>query len=205
MDPMIAQIMLFAGNFAPRGWAFCDGQLLSIAQNTALFSIIGTTYGGDGRTTFALPDLRGRAPIHPGTGPGLSTRKLGQRSGLETNTLNVLQMPIHNHIAQQTAGSIEVNVKVQASSAAATLETPTDGAVLAAGNEGAGRNTSPVKMYNETTPDIALGGVEVVTNPTGDSSITVGTSGGSQPVNNMQPFLGVNYIIALVGIFPSRS
>jgi len=96
-NPLLAEIMLFAGNFAPRGWAFCDGQLLPIVQNAALFSLLGTTYGGDGRTTFALPDLRGRTAIHPGTGAGLSTRRLGERGGSETNTLTIMQMPVHNH------------------------------------------------------------------------------------------------------------
>lgn len=97
MEPFIGQVILFAGNFAPRGWAFCHGQLLPIAQNQALFSILGTTYGGDGRTTFALPDLRGRAPIGAGQGPGLNDRRLGARTGTETNTLNVTQIPAHNH------------------------------------------------------------------------------------------------------------
>ena len=97
MEPFIAQIMMFGGNFAPRGWALCDGQLLSIASNTALFSILGTTYGGDGRTTFALPDLRGRVAVHPGTGPGLSNKRLGEKAGVETVTLTPAQMPPHNH------------------------------------------------------------------------------------------------------------
>ncbi len=97
MDPFLAQIKMFAGNFAPRGWSFCDGQILPIAQNTALFSLLGTTYGGDGRTTFALPDMRGRAPLHAGRGPGLSNRVLGQRGGTETETLSLSTMPAHNH------------------------------------------------------------------------------------------------------------
>lgn len=97
-DPFIAEIIMFGGNFAPRGWAFCDGQLLPIAQNSALFSLLGTIYGGDGRTTFALPDLRGRTAIHPGTGPGLSNRRLGEHGGSETNTMTIGQMPSHNHI-----------------------------------------------------------------------------------------------------------
>jgi len=99
MEPLIGQIMMFAGNFAPRGWAFCEGQLLAINQYQALFSILGTTYGGDGRTTFGLPDLRGRVPMHPGNGPGLSSKRLGQKGGSETNTLNVSQLPSHNHLS----------------------------------------------------------------------------------------------------------
>lgn len=97
MNPFIGQIMLFGGNFAPRGWAFCKGQLLPIAQYTALFSILGTTYGGDGRTTFALPDLQGRVAMSSGHGPGLSTRPLGQKTGTQTNTLTILNLPQHNH------------------------------------------------------------------------------------------------------------
>jgi len=98
IDPYIGEISIFAGNFAPRGWAFCDGQLLPISQNTALFSILGTTFGGDGRTTFALPDLRGRTPVHPGQGPGLSSYQLGERSGSESIILNIQNLPSHNHI-----------------------------------------------------------------------------------------------------------
>lgn len=97
MDPFIGQIVSFAGDFAPRGWAYCNGQLQAISSNSALFSILGTTYGGDGRTTFALPDLRGRAAVHPGTGPGLSTIKLGERGGAEYHTLTIAEMPSHNH------------------------------------------------------------------------------------------------------------
>lgn len=96
-EPFLAEIMMFGGNFAPRGWAFCDGQILSIAQNTALFSLLGTTYGGDGRTTFGLPDLRGRVPLHHGNGTGLTDRKLGQKGGTETNTMTIQQMPAHTH------------------------------------------------------------------------------------------------------------
>lgn len=98
-EPFIGSIVLFCGNFAPKGWATCDGQLLSIAQNSALFSILGTTFGGDGRTTFALPDLRGRVPLHPGSGPGLSVYQLGQHLGVESVTLALPQMPAHNHTA----------------------------------------------------------------------------------------------------------
>ncbi len=107
-EPFIAEIRIFAGNFAPRGWAFCDGQLLPISENSALFSLVGTTYGGDGRTTFGLPDLRGRVPMHAGNGPGLSDRRLGQKGGAETETLTVNQMPSHTHTARgsnQTANT----------------------------------------------------------------------------------------------------
>lgn len=97
-DPFIAEVRIWGGNFAPRGWAFCNGQLLPIAQNTALFSLVGTTYGGDGRTTLGLPDLQGRAPMHPGRGPGLTTRTLGEKGGVETVTVSTAQMPAHNHV-----------------------------------------------------------------------------------------------------------
>jgi len=103
--PFIGEVQWFAGNFAPRGWAFCNGQLLPIAQYSALFSILGTTYGGDGRTTFALPDVRGRVIMHQGSGPGLSTRRLGERSGTETATLNVNQIPSHNHALRASSGA----------------------------------------------------------------------------------------------------
>ena len=105
IDPFIGEVQWFAGNFAPRGWAFCDGQLLSISQNTALFSILGTTYGGDGRTTFGLPDVRGRVIIHQGTGPGLTNRRLGQKAGAESETLSVNQMPSHAHTLRASGGS----------------------------------------------------------------------------------------------------
>jgi len=102
-EPFIAEIRIFAGNFAPRSWAYCDGQLLPVSQNTALFSLIGTTYGGDGRTTMALPNLQGRAPMHPGRGPGLTARRLGERGGTEAVTLSEAQMPNHNHALRAAA------------------------------------------------------------------------------------------------------
>jgi microcystin-dependent protein len=99
-DPFIGEIKIFAGNFAPRGWALCDGQLLAISQNSALFSLLGTIYGGDGRTTFALPDMRGRIPVHGGSGPGLSNRTIGQKAGSENETLSIAQIPAHTHTAR---------------------------------------------------------------------------------------------------------
>ena len=170
---LIGEIRIFAGNFAPRGWALCNGQTVQVNDNPALFSILGTTYGGDGRTNFALPDLRGRAAIHSGTGPGLSERRLGQHGGQEEVALSISQMPTHNH-------------SVIASSADADTKDPLGGSFAA----GKGKNA---KLYNGNAPDVEL------------SPDTSGTAGGSQAHNNMPPYLGVNYIICLEGIYPSRN
>jgi microcystin-dependent protein len=175
-DPFIAEIIMFGGNFNPRGWAFCDGQLLPIAQNTALFSLLGTTFGGDGRTNFALPDLRGRVAMHPGSGAGLTPRSLGEKGGTETNTLSVLNLPAHNHAAT-----------LHASSGAGNVPDPA-GSVLAKKNR--------TNIYNNSaTPDVTMN----------SASVTTANTGGGQAVNNVQPFLAVNYIIALTGTFPSRN
>lgn len=139
VDPLLGQISMFAGNFAPRGWAFCDGQLLSIAQNTALFSILGTTYGGDGITTFALPDLRGRVPVGPRQGPGLSYKDLGEKGGTENVTLNIGNLPSHNH-------------PLRASTATGTSNLPT-------GNYNA--NTSALDKEYTTTSDTAMNAAAV--------------------------------------------
>ena len=174
-EPFIAEIRIFAGNFAPRGWAFCDGQLLPISQNTALFSLIGTTYGGDGRTTTALPNLEGRAPMHPGRGPGLTSRRLGERGGVETVTLTEAQMPNHNH-------SLRANT---------------------VGRGGGSRSPGNNSFAN------VQGGFAYVTGSDSNlvdlSELTLPNTGGSQAHNNMQPFLTMNFIIALVGLYPSRS
>lgn len=172
-DPFIAEIKIFAGNFAPRGWAFCDGQLLPIAQNTALFSLIGTIYGGDGRTTTALPNLQGRAPMHPGRGPGLTPRAIGQRGGTEQETLSVDQMPSHNH-------------SIGASTSPASSFAPTSNSVLSR-SVGAAAYDQNDDASNQMAPEV------------------VGNTGGAGAHNNMQPFITLNYIIALVGTFPSRS
>ena len=172
-EPFIAQVQIFAGSFAPRGWAFCDGQLLPIAQNTALFSLIGTTYGGDGRTTTALPNLRGRAPMHPGRGPGLTSRRLGQQGGTEMETLTAAQMAGHNH-------------NPMGSATAANQRVPT-GHVVATGG---GRGTN---LYQNDTTSNTVAFREF------------GNAGGGGAHNNMQPFLTLNYIIALIGLYPSRS
>ena len=168
-NPYVGEIRLFAGNFAPAGWELCTGQLLPIAQFDTLFVLIGTTYGGDGQNTFALPDLRGRVPLHQGTGSGAS-RVIGEAGGTERVTLSVAQLPPHSHA-------------VRASSAAATGGTP-GGAVLAA---------TSIASYGSGTPNIPM------------SAAAFPAEAGSQPHENMAPYLALNYIIALYGIFPSQA
>jgi microcystin-dependent protein len=170
-EPFIAEIKLFAGNFAPRGFAFCNGQLLPISQNTALFSIIGPTYGGDGRTTTALPDMRSRAAMHPGNGPGLSSRRLGQTGGVETVTLTEAESPPHSH-----------NVR---------------GNTLDADSGAPGGNVFAID------PDTPLYGADDASQTDVLASSSVSSVGAGQAHNNMQPYLGINFIIALVGQFPS--
>lgn len=167
MDPILGQIIMFAGNFAPRGWALCDGQLLAISSNTALFSILGTTYGGDGRTTFALPDLRGRFPMHPGTGPGLSLRRLGERGGSETSTLTVNNLPSHTHAATlhasgnpaDTANPAAANLGVAEaySMQAPSVDLAADAITTA--NTGGGQNFDNMPPFNNINFIIALQGV----------------------------------------------
>lgn len=169
-EPFVGEIRMFAGNFAPRGWAFCDGQLLAVSQNDALFSLLGTIYGGDGRTTFGLPDLRGRVPIHAGSGPGLSLRRLGARAGAESINLTANQMPQHSH-------------RMQASTAGATSLSPS-GNLLA---------QAQADVYNEEDAEEGL------------ASAAITNAGGSQIHTNLMPTLCVNFIIALFGIYPSRS
>lgn len=180
MDPFLGEIKLFAGNFAPRSWAYCDGQLLPISSYSALFSILGTTYGGDGRTTFALPDLRGRVPIGPRSGPGLSTYREGQRGGRETVTLTINELPNHTHSATATT-DIHVNETGG--------EDDPEGNFLGAG----------LGIYAASTNGNKLNDAAATT------VTTVGNAGGQRPYNNLQPFLAVNYIIALQGVFPSRN
>lgn len=165
---------MFGGNFAPNGWAFCDGQLLPISENDALFTLIGTTYGGDGQSTFGLPDLRGRIPIHSGQGPGLSNRTLSEQFGSEATTLSVNQIPPHNH-------SIPASPSVGNS-------TGVSNSTIAAGTIG--------RVF---TNDIAPANL-------GDMNAgTIANAGGSQPHNNMMPYLCINFIISLFGIFPQQN
>jgi microcystin-dependent protein len=173
-EPFIAEVRIFAGNFAPRGWAFCNGQLLPVSQNTALFSLIGTTYGGDGRSTMALPNLQGRFPMHPGRGPGLTARRLGERGGTETVTLTEAQVPQHNH-------------RLRASIDDGDLQAPSPNRSLA-------RSAGGFAYQTSSTSDLVT-----------MASQALGSSGGSQPHNNLQPFLVLTFIIALVGLYPSRS
>jgi microcystin-dependent protein len=172
-DPFVAEIRIFPFNFAPRGWAFCDGQLLPLSQNTALFSLLGTTYGGNGKSNFALPDLQGRAAMHPGQGPGLSLHDLGETGGSETVSLLESEMPSHSHALQGTAGIANQN---------------SPGGLLM------GRPFGGGSMYKA---------------PAGATSVmlagqALAPAGGDQPHNNLQPFLTLNFCIALQGVFPPR-
>lgn len=168
----IGEIKMVPFNFAPAGWALCNGQLLPINQNQALFSLLGTTYGGDGQTTFALPDMRGRIPMHSGQGPGLTDRLLGEAAGSETNTLDVTQLPAHSHSVAAVTTDGDTNLPTAALSA----------------------NTKILdKEYSSAAANATM-------NPS-----MIGSTGGSQPVNNIQPFMCVNFIIALQGIYPPQN
>lgn len=178
-DPFLAEIRIFPFNFAPKGWAFCGGQLLPLSQNTALFSLLGTIYGGDGKSTFALPNLQGKAPMHPGQGQGLSLRNLGEVGGSETVALLDSEMPAHSHsmVARNAVG------------------TTTDPQGATPGNMSwtAGASFGAVRGYSDQVP---------ANTPMGN---TLATAGSSQPHNNMQPYLTMNFCIALQGIYPSRA
>lgn len=171
-EPFIAEIRIFAGNFAPRGWAFCDGQLLSIAQNTALFSLIGTIYGGDGRTTTALPNLRDRAPMHPGNGPGLTPRSLGERSGASAQTLSATEMAPHTH-----------SMPCENESGNAGGINDSRHAVSLLGDKQYAASALPETM----------------------AASAIQSTGSGQAHNNMPPYLAMQFIIALTGLYPSRS
>ena len=175
-DPFVAEIRIFPFNFPPKGWAFCDGQLMPLSQNTALFSLLGTTYGGDGKSTFALPDLQGSAPMHPGQGPGLSLHDLGETGGSETVTLLLSEIPIHTHTVGRSLDATGDSM------------TPVSSIWAQAGSVRAAVNS-----YNPGPPTGAM------------KSDVIQVTGGSQPHNNMQPYLTLNFCIALQGVFPPRS
>ncbi len=177
---LIGEVRMFAGNFAPRNWALANGQLLPISSNTALFSVLGTTYGGDGRTTFALPDLRGRVVVGTGMGPGLTDRRLGEKGGVQSVTLTTNQIPAHTH-------GVTVEAKLKASSQDVDAQTA-EGNVLA---------TSEV--YSSQSPDVEMGANAVT------ATVTESSVGNNQPHENMPPFTTINFIICLTGIYPSRS
>lgn len=183
MDEFMGTIKMFAGNFAPRNWMFCQGQILSISSNTALYSLLGTTYGGNGQTTFALPNLEGRVPVGAGAGPGLSPYEPGQMGGNETTSLIVGNLPAHSHAA-----------KLSVSSENAAQSKAASGASIAAPGYPDGRNFTPTYGYNTSNPDTGLN----------EGSISVAMTGGSQPFDNRQPYTGMNYIICVQGIYPSR-
>lgn len=171
-DPFVGEIRMFGGNFAPVGWAFCSGQLVPISENDTLFNLIGTTYGGDGQQTFALPDLQGRIPIHQGQGPGISQNYIiGEKAGVESVTLTSQQIPVHNHALLASTGPAN-----DASGANSVLATPPS-----------------IAPYFAAAPDSNLG------------AQSIGAAGGSQPHDNMMPFLTVSFIISLFGIFPSQT
>jgi len=176
MEPFLGQIQPFGFNFAPRGWALCQGQLLPISANTALFSLLGTIYGGDGRTTFALPDLRGRSMINFGQGAGLSNYSIGHRAGQETVTLNTSQIPSHNHAAAFKLGNGLANNS------------------SGAGNRLAG-NTGGTSIYNSGAANDNLA----------NDVIGVGDTGGNQSHTNLSPYLAINISICTVGLYPSRN
>lgn len=172
--PYVGEIRLFGGTFAPLGWMFCDGALLPISEYDTLFNLIGTTYGGDGQSTFALPDLRGRVPMHQGKGPGLTQRVLGEKSGTETVTLVSSQLPIHTHAA--TA------------------------------NSGAGNSASPGNnVWAANSNTTALQFTASTASPASMNPAAISPVGGNQPHENRMPFVAVNYIISLFGIYPSQS
>jgi microcystin-dependent protein len=172
-NPFLAEVRIFTGGFAPKGWALCDGQLLPISQNTALFSLLGTTYGGNGTSNFALPNLQGCAPMQAGQGPGLSLRDLGETAGEQTVTLLQTEMPSHTHTAMAVSAGGGTNSPVNAAWA------------------GGGRGAPP--MYAPAANLVAM------------SPFATSIAGGNLPHNNMMPFLGLTFIIALQGVFPARS
>lgn len=193
MDFYIAAIMGWGPTWAPRAWTLCAGQLLAISQYSAVFSLIGTIYGGDGRTTFRLPDLRGRAPIGAGQSPGTSFHAQGAMQGSEYHTLSVLEMPVHNHSAN-TQG---LTVFIEASTTNASSATPATGNTL--GTVVDATSFGDIHVYGTGAPDVALAGGAIAGN------IIIGNTGGSQSFSIVQPIQAIQYIFCLQGIFPPRN
>lgn len=214
-DPFIGEIRMVGFNFAPRGWATCQGQIMAIQQNSALFALLGTIYGGNGQTTFGLPNFSGRSPVGQGTGPGLTPVTIGEVAGVESVTLNVTQMPIHQPVAQfagqasavsLTGSSVDV-----ATGTPGAMAAPTAGATVYLSNTTAKAGPTAVTingLFTSTAPDASkasLGGVHGQGSVIPQGTVTVSPVGGSQPIGIRNPYLGTNFVIALEGIFPSRN
>ena len=177
-DQFLAEIRMFGFNFPPTGWAYCNGQIMPISQNTALFALLGTTYGGDGKSNFALPNLSGNVAMHPGQGQGLSLRDLGEQSGTPTVTLLQSEIPVHNHMMQA--------LNANASTAVAS------GNALAKGRYSTGPTSGAIAFYNTVSTFVTM------------DPLAIGIAGGGLPHNNLMPYLGLNFCIALQGVFPQR-
>jgi microcystin-dependent protein len=204
-DPFIGQIMQVGFAYAPVNWMTCQGQILQVGQNQALFALLGNRFGGNGSTTFGLPDARGRTLIGTGVGPGLTPRQLGQNGGVEQENLTIANMPNHTHTPTVSGGGVSITGGMVAmSGVSATDETaePTPGAYLGAALEA---DTSPVLYVPANTPgtQVPLGGFQVHAQYSGPT-VTIGTTGGNAPISTMQPFLAVTTIIASVGIWPEN-
>jgi microcystin-dependent protein len=178
MDPFVAEIRIFPFNFPPKGWAFCDGQILPLSQNTALFSLLGTTYGGDGKSNFALPNLQGNAPMHPGQGPGLSLHDLGETGGSDTVSLLESEIPSHNHRVLGEPGALLASTN------------------LPAPDKALGKGAAGLNAYITTPPTVTM------TTMAGNA---LAPAGGDQPHNNLMPYLTLNFCIALQGVYPPRT
>ncbi|WP_185236021.1 phage tail protein [Teredinibacter franksiae] len=202
-NPFIGQICAFGFNFAPRNWAFCSGAMVAISSNTALFSLLGTAYGGDGRSTFGLPDLRGKAGMSAGQHPGsLYDWRVGQQAGSELHTLSASELANHSHVAVFTPGSGDTDAEVNVSTDAATQDAPTEGAYLAKNDGG---RSDGVLLYRADAGagTVKLGGVAGGSGAGGN--VDIQSTGGSSAFSLMQPALVMNYCIATQGLYPSRS
>ncbi|MBE9601763.1 phage tail protein [Pedobacter sp. MC2016-24] len=197
MEGTIGEIRIFAANYAPRDWAFCQGQIIQIRNNTALFSILGTTYGGNGTTTFMLPDFRGRVALGVGQLPGGSDFVLGQASGAEVHTLSLAEMAAHTHV-----GTVSGSASLMVSSADSTLAVATAGSVISSPGYTATGGLAKTLGFNNATPNVPLHSDSVKVSPT---PLTLAAAGGNAAHNNMQPYLALNHIICMYGIFPSRN